>query len=119
MSAAHGASGASARKAASPSSPIGARARKRSAPSSRTRRSNSPSARHALADEYDKAEAARKEAADARAEGEVALSDGDRVARQALEAMGVAREQRAASEERVEGARLRGEQLHARDAGRA
>ena len=70
--------------------------------------------RHALADEYDKAEAARKEAADARATAEVALSDGDRLARQALEAMGVAREQRAASEERVEGARLRGEQrMHA------
>jgi chromosome segregation protein len=65
----------------------------------------------ALADEFDKAEAARKEAADALALAETALADADRAARQALEAMGAAREQRAASEERVEGARQRGEEL--------
>ena len=67
--------------------------------------------RRALADEYDKAEALRKDAADARVEAETALVEADRNARQALEAMSAAREQRAASEERVEGARLRGEQL--------
>ncbi len=67
--------------------------------------------RRALADEYDKAEAARKEAADACALGETALAEADRAARHALEAMSAAREQRAASEERVEGARLRGDQL--------
>ena len=66
---------------------------------------------HALADEFDRAEAARKEAADALVLAETALADADRSARQALEAMGAAREQRAASEERVEGARLRGEEL--------
>ena len=66
---------------------------------------------HALADQHDKAEAARREAADALALGETALAEADRAARQALEAMGAARESRAASEERVEGARLRGEEL--------
>jgi chromosome segregation protein len=66
---------------------------------------------HALADEFAKAEAARKEAADALALSETALADADRAARQALEAMAAAREQRAASEERVEGARLRGDEL--------
>jgi chromosome segregation protein len=66
---------------------------------------------HALADEFAKAEAARKEAADALALGETALADADRAGRQALEAMAAAREQRAASEERVEGARLRGDEL--------
>ena len=65
----------------------------------------------ALADEFDKAEAARREAADALALAETALADADRAARQALEAMAAARESRAASEERVEGARLRGEEL--------
>ncbi len=68
-------------------------------------------ARRALADEHAQAESARKEAADALALGETALADADRAARQALEAMSAAREQRAASEERVEGARLRGEEL--------
>ncbi len=67
--------------------------------------------RRALADEYDHAEAARREAADALASGETALAEADRAARQAFEAMSAAREARAASEERVEGARLRGEQL--------
>ena len=65
----------------------------------------------ALADEFDKAEAARKEAADALALAETALADADRAARQALDAMAAARESRAASEERVEGARQRGEEL--------
>ena len=68
-------------------------------------------ARRALADEHAQAESARKEAADALALGETALADADRAARQALESMSAAREQRAASEERVEGARLRGEEL--------
>ena len=68
-------------------------------------------ARRALADEHGQAEAARKEAADALALGETALADADRAARQALEAMSAAREQRAASEERLEGARVRGEEL--------
>jgi chromosome segregation protein len=66
---------------------------------------------HALADEHGKAEAARKDAADALALGETALADADRAARQALEAMSAAREQRAASEERLEGARARDEEL--------
>ncbi|HEY1454315.1 MAG TPA: chromosome segregation protein SMC, partial [Roseiarcus sp.] len=65
----------------------------------------------ALADEFAKAEGLRQEAADALALAETALADADRAGRQALEAMGLAREQRAASEERVEGARLRGEEL--------
>ena len=65
----------------------------------------------ALADEFDKAEAARKEAADTLSLAETALADADRAARQALEAMAAARESRAASEERLEGARLRGEEL--------
>jgi len=65
----------------------------------------------ALADEFDKAEAARREAADALALAETALAEADRAARLALEAMGTARESRAASEERVEGARQRGEEL--------
>ena len=42
---------------------------------------------------------------------ETSLADADRAARQALEAMSVAREQRAASEERLEGARARDEEL--------
>jgi chromosome segregation protein len=67
--------------------------------------------RRALADEFDKAEALRKEAADALAAGETALAEADRAARQALEAMGAAREARAASEARVEAAQARREQL--------
>jgi chromosome segregation protein len=67
--------------------------------------------RRALADEFDKAEALRKEAADALAAGETALAEADRAARQALEAMGAAREARAASEARVEAAEARREQL--------
>ena len=68
-------------------------------------------ARRALADEHAEAELARKEAADALALAETALADADRAARQALEAMSAAREQRAASEERLEGARVREEEL--------
>ena len=68
-------------------------------------------ARRALADEHGQAESARKEAADALALAEAALADADRAARQALEAMSAAREQRAASEERLEGARARDEEL--------
>jgi chromosome segregation protein len=68
-------------------------------------------ARRTLADEHGQAELARKEAADALALGETALADADRAARQALEAMSAAREQRAASEERLQGARLRDEEL--------
>jgi chromosome segregation protein len=67
--------------------------------------------RRALADEHGEAEFARKEAADALALGETALADADRAARLALEAMSAAREQRAASEERLEGARARDEEL--------
>src|SRR5271165_1867106 len=67
--------------------------------------------RRALADEFDKAEALRKEAADARAEGETALTGADRAARAALDAMASARESRAASEARVEAAQARQEQL--------
>ncbi len=67
--------------------------------------------RRALADEHGQAEFARKAAADALALGETALADADRAARQALEAMSAAREQRAASEERLEGARARDEEL--------
>ena len=68
-------------------------------------------ARRALADEHGSTEAARKEAADALALAETALAEADRAARQALEAMSAAREQRAASEERLEGARVRDEEL--------
>src|SRR5271165_1367732 len=67
--------------------------------------------RRALADEFDRAEASRKEAADARALGETALADADRAARQALDAMAGARESRAASEARVEAAQARQEHL--------
>jgi len=67
--------------------------------------------RRALAEEHGQAESARQAAADALALGETALADADRAARQALEAMSAAREQRAASEERLEGARVRDEEL--------
>jgi chromosome segregation protein len=81
----------------------------------RTELADSPTdfarARRALADEHAQAESARKEAADALALAETALADADRAARQALEAMSAAREQRAASEERLEGARARDEEL--------
>ena len=67
--------------------------------------------KRALADEFDRAEALRREAADALAAGETAQAEGDRAARQALDAMGAAREARAASEARVEAARERREEL--------
>jgi chromosome segregation protein len=67
--------------------------------------------RRALADEFDKAEALRKEGADALAVGESALAEADRLARRALEAMANAREQRAASEARVEAAQARAREL--------
>jgi chromosome segregation protein len=90
-------------------------ARKAEADRERTELADTPTdfsrARRALADEHGQAEFARKEAADALALGETALADADRAARQALEAMSIAREQRAASEERLEGARARDEEL--------
>ena len=67
--------------------------------------------RRALADEFAAAEAARKEAADALAAAETALADADRAARAALEAMGQARESRAASEARVEATKTRRAEL--------
>ncbi len=63
--------------------------------------------RRALADEFAAAEAQRKAAADALALAETALADADRAARRALDAMGEARESRAASEARVEAAKAR------------
>jgi chromosome segregation protein len=65
--------------------------------------------RRALIGEIDAAEAARKAAGDQRAAMETSLAEADRAARTALEAMSAARESRAASEERVEGARQRRE----------
>jgi chromosome segregation protein len=67
--------------------------------------------RRALIGEIDAAEAARKEASDQRAAMETSLADADRAAKAALEAMSMAREARAASEERVEGAVQRREAL--------
>jgi chromosome segregation protein len=65
--------------------------------------------RRALIGEIDTAEAARKQASDQRAATETELTEADRAAKAALEAMSLAREARAASEERVEGARQRRE----------
>jgi chromosome segregation protein len=67
--------------------------------------------RRALIGEIDTAEAARKQASDQRAATETELTEADRAAKAALEAMSLAREARAASEERVEGARQRREAL--------
>jgi chromosome segregation protein len=67
--------------------------------------------RRAVLSEFDHAEAARKEASDARALGETALAEADRAAREALDAMARAREARAASEARLEAARARREEL--------
>jgi chromosome segregation protein len=67
--------------------------------------------RRALISEIDLAEAAQKAANDARVSAETALNEFDRAAKGALEAMSAAREARAASEERVEGARQRRENL--------
>jgi chromosome segregation protein len=60
--------------------------------------------RRALIGEIDTAEAARKQASDQRASTETNLTEADRAAKAALEAMSSAREARAASEERVAGA---------------
>ncbi len=63
--------------------------------------------RSALIGEIERAEAARRAAADRLATGENALADADRAARAALEAMGTAREDLARSEERHEAAKRR------------
>jgi chromosome segregation protein len=63
--------------------------------------------RRALMNEMEAAEAARKEASDARASAETGLGEADRIARRALDAMSVAREEKARSESRVEAMRQR------------
>ncbi|MBK9080852.1 MAG: chromosome segregation protein SMC [Rhizobiales bacterium] len=63
--------------------------------------------RRALIDEIDSAEAQRKEASDKRAEAEAALTEADRQARGALDAMAEAREARARSEAQAEALRQR------------
>ncbi len=63
--------------------------------------------RRALMDEIAKAEEARKAASDRRAEAETRLAESDRLARSALDAMATVREERARSEQRVEGLRQR------------
>jgi chromosome segregation protein len=63
--------------------------------------------RRALIGEIETAEAGRRSAADALAEGENALAEADRAARAALEAMGLAREEAARAEERFQGANRR------------
>jgi chromosome segregation protein len=67
--------------------------------------------RRALLSQLTEADAARRTASDERAIAESALLEADRAARAALEAMASARESRAASEQRLEGARQRREQL--------
>ena len=67
--------------------------------------------RRALLSQLTEADAARKIASDERAIAETALLEADRAARAALEAMAAARESRAASEQRLESARQRREQL--------
>ena len=67
--------------------------------------------RRMLLNQLTEAEAAGRAAADARALAETELAEADRAARQALESMSTSRESRAASEERLEGARQRREQL--------
>jgi chromosome segregation protein len=67
--------------------------------------------RRALLSQLTEAEAARRNASDDRAIAETALLEADRAARAALDAMASARESRAASEQRLEGARQRREQL--------
>jgi chromosome segregation protein len=59
--------------------------------------------RSGLISEIETAEVARRDAADELAAAESALADADRDARQALEAMGLAREEAARAEERFEG----------------
>ena len=63
--------------------------------------------RRNLAQKIEEAEEAQKAAADARAEGENALAEADRVARAALDAMSAAREMRARLEAQAEAARVR------------
>jgi chromosome segregation protein len=63
--------------------------------------------RHALISEIETAETARRAAADHLAAGENALTEADRAARSALEAMGTAREEAARAEERFEGGKRR------------
>jgi chromosome segregation protein len=67
--------------------------------------------RRALLSQLTEAEATRKTASDERAIAETALIEADHEARAALDAMGSARESRAASEQRREGARQRRDQL--------
>jgi chromosome segregation protein len=63
--------------------------------------------RRELLAEIERADAARKAAADALAEAESALALADRAARETLDALGAAREKRAAAEARAEAARQR------------
>jgi chromosome segregation protein len=63
--------------------------------------------RRALIDEVQAAEAARNSAADLLAQAESRLAATDRAVRAALEALGLAREEAARAEERVEGAKRR------------
>ena len=59
--------------------------------------------RRSLMNEVEQAEVARKQSSDRRAEAETALTESDRVARLALDAMSSVREDRARIESRVEG----------------
>ena len=61
--------------------------------------------------EVEQAEIARKQASDRRAEAETALTESDRVARLALDAMSSVREDRARMESRVEGLRTQRESV--------
>jgi len=63
--------------------------------------------RRAVLSAVEAAEAARREAADARALAETRLADADRAARAALDAMSAAREEKARGEARLEAARQR------------
>jgi chromosome segregation protein len=63
--------------------------------------------RQALLNEIETADQSRQKASDDRAAGENKLQEADSIARQALEAMSVTREERARTEARVEGLRLR------------
>jgi chromosome segregation protein len=63
--------------------------------------------RRGLMDEIDHAEDKRKAAADQRAQAEAGLGEADRLARLALDAMAVAREERARTEARFEALKLR------------
>ena len=67
--------------------------------------------RRGLMNEIEAAEQARKEASDRRAEAETNLSDADKIARNCLEAMSAAREERARTEARLEGLRARQEDV--------